>query len=183
MKKIELKVVVCMKNYIAVALPESKLDLLGKVLVDSLLSSEIADNRSLTVFLNGDLGMGKTSLTKGILRAYGFEGRVKSPTYTLVEPYEFENEIFYHFDLYRLAEPEELEFIGGRDYFDASDADGKRRVCIVEWSERGRGFLPSPDLIVSIDLHDDQRTYRFEAQEKLLNEIRKGLVCVGLSGC
>lgn len=96
------------------------------------------------VFLEGNLGAGKTTLSRGLIQGMGFTGRVKSPTYTLVEPYEFSGKRIYHFDLYRLADSEELEYMGMRDFL------GEKSLCLIEWAERGADFLPRPDIRVML---------------------------------
>jgi len=111
----------------------------------------------LLVFLHGDLGAGKTTLVRGFLRAAGCSGPVKSPTYTLVEPYSSPRGTFYHLDLYRLSDPEELEWIGARDLFDGE------QLCLIEWPEQGAGYLPAPDLQLYLQPDGGGRRLRLSA--------------------
>ncbi|MFA5626642.1 MAG: tRNA (adenosine(37)-N6)-threonylcarbamoyltransferase complex ATPase subunit type 1 TsaE [Thiohalomonadaceae bacterium] len=116
-----------------------------------------ASGQGLLLFLRGVLGAGKTTLVRGYLRAMGYKGAVKSPTYTLVEPYELVTGQIYHFDLYRLSDPEELEFLGMRDYLDGS------AQSLIEWPERGLGFLPAADLEVTLDYQPEGRLAYLQA--------------------
>jgi tRNA threonylcarbamoyladenosine biosynthesis protein TsaE len=96
------------------------------------------------VHLHGDLGAGKTTLVRGFLRGRGYDGPVRSPTYTLIEPYELAEGAVYHLDLYRLGDPEELEYLGLRDLL------GGEAILLIEWPERGEGWLQPPDLVLDI---------------------------------
>ena len=136
---------------------ESETLLFGEQLAVQLL--RIA-NGGLVIYLRGELGVGKTILVRGILQGMGHEGRVKSPTYTLVEDYQIGGETICHFDLYRLADPEELEFVGIRDYF------SKNAIFLVEWPERGEGFLPRQDIDINLAYLKNGRQIRCVAGSK-----------------
>ena len=123
--------------------------------------------------LHGDLGAGKTTLARGLLRGYGYQGAVKSPTYTLVEPYEFPGLNIYHFDLYRVSRADELEFLGVEEYFSAGN------LCLVEWPERGGSLLPAPDLDIELTDAGDGRQLRWAARSQLGEEIAERLLQTG----
>lgn len=125
--------------------------------------------QGLVAFLNGDLGAGKTTLSRGFVQGMGHKGKVKSPTYTLVEPYDLGEWRVFHFDLYRLADPEELEYMGIRDYFDS------RSCCLIEWPEKGLGLLAKADIVIEMSYCDDQRNIEIIAESALGEALIKQL--------
>lgn len=122
----------------AAVLPDESATLaLGKALAGVLIPG-------LKIYFHGNLGAGKTTLVRGLLRGLGYTGKVKSPTYTLVELYRFSSLYLYHFDFYRFADPQEWQDAGFREYF------GAESVCVVEWPEKTGGLLPAPDIEIAL---------------------------------
>lgn len=121
------------------------------------LAHHLPDDKNCVITLQGDLGAGKTTLVRGLLQSLGHQGVVKSPTYTLVEPYHLNGRDIYHFDLYRLGEPDELEYIGFRDYFSSTS------VCLLEWPERGENYLPPADIQLIISISDTSRRINIDS--------------------
>lgn len=113
--------------------------------------------RGALLYLHGDLGAGKTTLARGLLHALGYPGAVKSPTYALIEPYEINGRKVFHLDLYRLADPEELEAIGFRDCL------GGDALCLIEWPERGSKILPPADLSLYLEPAGSGRRLRLSS--------------------
>jgi len=126
------------------------------------------------IYLDGDLGVGKTTLSRGLIRAFGHQGAVKSPTYTLVEPYELHKKLIYHFDLYRLQEPSELYYLGVEDYLQNAEA-----VCLFEWSNKGVGQIPPADLLLALSADSSKghqyRTLQIQAHSDRGQRILKNL--------
>jgi len=118
-------------------------------------------NAPLLIFLSGDLGAGKTTLSRGILAGLGHKGSVKSPTYTLVEPYDLDIGKVFHFDLYRLVDPEELYDIGFDDYL------SEAQLCMVEWPDKGGSLVPKADISLQINSNETGREVILTAQTSL----------------
>lgn len=114
------------------------------------------------IFLEGNLGAGKTTFVRGLLRAAGVTGAIKSPTYSLVEEYEVGLRKVFHFDLYRLADSEELEWIGIDDYLN------QNALCFIEWAQKGKGILPHPDLIIALEMQQNGRLLRIIDKNNLI---------------
>lgn len=115
--------------------------------------------------LKGDLGAGKTTFVRGLLNALGHVGKVKSPTYTLVEHYIINERDIYHFDLYRLADPEELLYLGIEDYFSTN------ALSLIEWPEQGKGVLPQADLLILLNYRTSGRQVTFTAYSEVASII------------
>ena len=116
-------------------------------------AADMPGGKFFLITLQGDLGAGKTTFCRGLLQALGHAGPVRSPTYTIIESYDLAAHRVHHLDLYRLAEADELEYIGGRDLF--SEAS----IMLVEWPERGQGWLPTADIAIRIDCHGQERFF------------------------
>lgn len=131
------------------------------------------NQQSLIIYLQGNLGAGKTTMVRGLLNSLGHKGKVKSPSYSLVEEYHNLKHIsdLYHFDLYRLADPEELEFLGIRDYLNNSNS-----ISIIEWPEKGDGFLPKEDISINIEILQDKRNVRVIPNSYIAKSIVNGLL-------
>ena len=123
------------------------------------------------VFLNGELGAGKTTLCRGVLRDFNYLGAVKSPTYTLVEPYQIDLGCINHFDFFRIEHSDELDYIGIEEYF------SKDTLSLIEWPDIGKGILPKNDLAISVDFHDGKRVIQMKPNsdlgEKVCSKVKR----------
>ncbi len=141
---------------------EQETQLLGEFIAKSF-------DEPFTCYLSGDLGVGKTRLVRAIIQSLGFSGTVKSPTYTIVEPYKIGQYTIHHFDLYRLADPEELDFLGIRDYFDGASYN------FFEWPEKGKGWIEAADLSIDLSFDGPNRLCVIQANSKIAKNLLKKL--------
>ena len=111
----------------------------------------------MVIWLEGDLGAGKTTFARGLIHALGYKGRVKSPTYGLLEHYQLDSLQVLHMDLYRISDPGELEFLGIEDLLD------DRTILLIEWPDRGRGWIPDPDYIFEFSYAAEGRKLTWKA--------------------
>jgi tRNA threonylcarbamoyladenosine biosynthesis protein TsaE len=115
--------------------------------------------KNMIVYLYGDLGAGKSTFARAFIQALGFKGSVKSPTYTLLEVYQYDDDKYaLHMDLYRIAEPEEVDYLALESY------EKSATVTLIEWPEKGEGFIPLPDIKVFFSMYDGGRNLDIEAQ-------------------
>lgn len=147
---------------------ESETVRFGTLLAEAI--SEFEAITPLVMYLYGDLGAGKTTFVRGFLQGLGHQGVVKSPTYTLVEPYQLGQISAYHFDLYRLADPEELEYIGIREYL--SD----NAVLLFEWPDKGVGMIPPADLVMTLEYDEQARKATINVKNHNAGSEEQGLL-------
>lgn len=138
--------------FVTIEVQEPQMQQIGKKIAQACKNGSV-------IYLLGTLGMGKTTLSREIVQSLGWSGKVKSPTYTLVEAYDTEQASVLHFDLYRLSDPEELEFMGIRDF------DPLKQLWLIEWPEKGIGMLPLADLEITLSNSDkvDSRNIKLSA--------------------
>lgn len=152
-----------MKNFNKTIATDADMQAFGAELAAAIATGAV-------VYLQGELGAGKTTLTRGFLQGLGHVGKVKSPTYTLVEPYELGGRHIFHFDLYRLLNAQELTHIGIHDYFFPGT------ICLIEWPQKGFPVLPPADLTCYIEMRDKSRDIQIEActilGESILDQLK-----------
>ena len=143
---------------------------LGAAVADGLLPEQGG-----VIFLLGDLGAGKTTLTRGFLRSLGYQGAVKSPTYTLIESYELDGKTVHHLDLYRLGSPDELDFLGLRELMVPG------ALFLIEWPQQGGDWLPEPMLTISLSYDGESRRAQLQsdAEMALLKRLESTINSVG----